>query len=121
MFKEANYIFYPVQDLHRAERFYRNTLELEVRRDPDEPVAVVHVGATRIGLHAYDSHVTEGTSNGVVTLETDLPIEKVRDSLGEKGVVFWSNIIAVRGGKFVGFIDSEGNRLGIFEPTTRLK
>jgi catechol 2,3-dioxygenase-like lactoylglutathione lyase family enzyme len=115
-------VYYYVQDMRRALRFYRDTLGLRVTEE-NEHWSALDVGGVRVGLHGTDGKPvppvprdTHGaTSGGTLTLRvSNIRAEVAR--LGDAGVKFLGPIADEDWGSVVAFEDSEGNVLKLMQP-----
>jgi catechol 2,3-dioxygenase-like lactoylglutathione lyase family enzyme len=116
-------IYYYVQDMGRALRFYRDTLSLRVTEE-DEHWSALDVGGVRVGLHGTDEgrpvppvpKDAGGTqAGGTLTLRVaDIRAEVAR--LRAAGVKFLGEIYNADWGSTVAFEDPDGNVLKLMQP-----
>jgi catechol 2,3-dioxygenase-like lactoylglutathione lyase family enzyme len=112
----------PATDLARAERFYTETLGLEIEKDPDAGGFMVHAG-DGCSMFVYETSATAGTATQAMFQVTEL--DAVVSDLREHGVTFeeydvpglkTEGGIAETGGmKTAWFKDSEGNTIAVSE------
>lgn len=108
-------VYYEVQDMNRALRFYREALGLTVT-DEGEDWSSLNVGGLRVGLESSDGKPVPGRA--VLTLRTtDIRADVAR--LQGLGVKFLGEIGDFEWGSVVAFEDSEGNYLKLMQPPKR--
>jgi len=116
MFDTIAYTCYPVQDMERAVDFYRNVLGLKILFRGKE-WSEFEIGGQRLALHKAASPCTTG-GGAVVSLQAK-PIEDTMEQLKKRGVRFVAELQVFPYGKLAAFLDSEENRIGLYEPPTR--
>lgn len=114
-------VYYNVQDMDRALRFYRDVLGLRVV-DTHPYWTSLDVGGARMGLHwtegvpvpavPRDDHGAH--AGGVVTFKV-ADIAKAHDSLKEGGVKFLSGVTRNPWGALAVFEDPDGNVLKLMQ------
>ncbi len=115
-------VYYFVQDMPRALRFYRDALGLRVTAESDH-WATLDVGGVRVGLHATDGRPVppvprdEGgaMAGGTLTLRVD-DIRATVARLQAAGVKFLAPIYDASWGSVVAFEDPDGNVLKLMRP-----
>jgi len=116
-------IYYYVQDMVRALRFYRDTLSLRVTSESDHWTAL-DVGGVKVGLHETDGgrpvppvprDAGGAKAGGTLTLRVaDIRAEVAR--LRAAGVKFLGEIYDADWGSSVAFEDPDGNVLKLMQP-----
>ncbi len=112
----------PVLDLDRAMKFYGHVLQTEWRQPfPEHPVAVPSedLGPAAFDLVMGDEHKpssSEGTSIYLSSMgDIDAMVKRVEEAGGQ--IVMPPTDMGEMVGIITFFIDSEGNRIGIQQPT----
>ena len=109
-------VSHPVRDLERAVRFYGDVLRLDLHFVVKEMGwAEFDVGGATLALREVKSGFVPSKSS-ICFLVTD--IEQEVEYLKEKGVRFLGEIEDIPGdqGRYVNFLDPDGNRLDFYEP-----
>ena len=110
-------ISHPVKNLERAVEFYRDVMRLDLHFVAKEAGwAEFDVGGATLALREVKSGFCPSQSS-ICFLVTDL--EEEVNHLKESGVKFPEGIQDIPGGhgRFVWFLDPDGNRLDFFEPS----
>lgn len=115
-------IYFYVQNMQRALRFYRDILGLRVTEE-DEHWSALDVGAVRVGLHGTggtpvppvprDTHGAR--AGGTLTLRVS-DIRAAVARLQATGVRFLGEIVDAPWGSSVAFEDPDGNVLMFMQP-----
>lgn len=115
-------VYFYVQDMARALRFYRDVLGLKVGAEGDDWSAL-DVGGVRVGLHATGGQLVppvpkneDGAKAGAtLTLRVDdIRAEVAR--LRAAGVNFLGPVYEASWGSVVAFTDPDGNVLKLMQP-----
>lgn len=116
MFSSGNVTVY-VSNMDRAVRFYTEVLGLKLAYRFADHWASVEVGrGLTIGLHPASAETPAGRKGSMaIGLELNGPIEKAMKTLGEKGLQFQGEVNDSKAGKFIGFLDPDGNQLYLAE------
>ncbi len=115
MMDEIAFIACPARDMHRAVDFYRRVLGLTLlfqREDWSEFKA----GGVRLALYVDDNPGPPPARPALSFLAR--PIAETVARLQAQGVRMDGGIECHDYGKLAVFFDSEGNRLGLYEPPT---
>ena len=115
-------VYYFVQDMQRALRFYRDALGLEVTHESDH-WTTLNVGGARVGLHATDGNPVPpvpkdkggAKAGGTLTLRVD-DIRATMVRLQAVGVKFLGPIADASWGSIVALEDPDGNVLKLMQP-----
>lgn len=111
MLRRIERVWFWVQDMDRALKFYTEVLELEVVHRHGDEWAELDTDPLRLALHAGDGHEPGGT----VVFEVE-DLDEARFALELRGVVFGPHAGEVEGvARFVSFADPDGNRLQLIE------
>ena len=104
-----------VQDMDRAIKFYHDTLGLALGYQSDSWTVVGNPNEVYIGLHITDvNNEVKSDSTDIVFKVED--IRQSRESLINKGVIFYDNITEISPtSSFTSFRDPDGNNLSIYE------
>lgn len=115
-----------VEDLERAEAFYRDTLGLTVERSSDDPTGAVVEVNRHDRIYLYTSSFPRGATTAAAFAVGDTP--RVVQELRARGVVFEEydlpglktedGIASQDGRRSAWFKDSEGNILAVSEMTS---
>lgn len=114
MIKDVATVFYPVHDVERALKFYRDKLGLRITGRPLKKWVKVGVGSSHLALDGY----WKKSSGAVIILEVR-DIDAAYESLRSKRVKFLGPLLKHSWGKNASFQDSEGNILQLFERPKR--
>ena len=107
-------VIYFVNDLERARRFYHETLELPILEEyPD--FLIMGIGGVRLGLHPSETGGADVGRGPLLYMETD-DMDAALETLRLKNVKT-RGPSAVPTGRIAHFWDSEGNALGLFQPS----
>ncbi len=115
-------VYFYVQDMARALRFYRDVLGLKVSAEGDDWSAL-DVGGVRVGLHATGGQPVPpvpkdedgAKAGGTLTLRVDdIRAEVAR--LRAAGVNFLGSVYEASWGSVVAFADPDGNVLKLMRP-----
>ena len=115
MMDQIAFLACPARDMNRAVDFYRRVLGLSLlfqREDWSE----FKVGGVRLALYRED-HPGDAPARPAISFQAR-PIEKKIARLKAQGVVMDGELEQHAYGKLACFFDSEGNRLGLYEPPT---
>ena len=112
MIKKIAFTYYSVKDLDKSLEFYQNTLGLKLLFKNDD-WAEFEIDGQRIALHKKENIPSCG--GAVVSFHAD-PIEEVIEQLKKKGVKFTEELQTFPYGKLAGFIDPDGNLVGLYQP-----
>jgi predicted enzyme related to lactoylglutathione lyase len=110
LFKKVATVFYPVRNVERAIKFYRDKLGLKITGRPLDKWVELRIGGSPLALDGY----WDKSSGAVVILQVE-DIDATYASMKKKGVKFLGTIQKHEWGKNASFLDSEGNILQIFE------
>ncbi len=113
MLDQIAFIARPASDMRRAVDFYRNVLGLTLlfeRGDWSE----FNAGGMRLALY-QEKHPGPREDLPAVFF-TARPIEKILAGLERQGVTLDGELEIHPYGKLARFFDTEGNRLGLYEP-----
>jgi predicted enzyme related to lactoylglutathione lyase len=108
-------VWLPVQDMDRAVRFYRDTLDLEVNKT-DGDWADFEANGLRVGLNGRESPGGSGDGGAVISFQPEGGIDEAKEQLEGKGVEFTGGVSDHPWGRIAPFKDSEGNDLQLYEP-----
>ncbi|HZU99846.1 MAG TPA: VOC family protein [Planctomycetota bacterium] len=115
-------VYYNVEDMDRAVRFYRDVLEFKVH-DTNEWWSSLEIGGLRVGLHGMGGqkvpHVSRddhGAHAGATLTLRVADIDQAHAALASKGVNFLGPIQRDEWGSVVAFEDTEGNVLKLMQP-----
>jgi predicted enzyme related to lactoylglutathione lyase len=107
-------VWVPVEDMDRAVEFYRDKLQLELRKN-QEDWSEFQANGLNIGLNARESAASVD-GGAVITFQPEGSIEDERDALSERGVEITGEISDHPWGRILPFKDSEGNDLQLYAP-----
>ena len=107
-------VWVPVEDMERAVGFYRDKLQLELKKN-DADWSEFQADGLLIGLNARES--AQSVDGGaVITFQPEGSIEDERDALSDRGVEITGEISEHPWGRILPFKDSEGNDLQLYAP-----
>ncbi len=114
-------VYYNVEDMKRAVKFYRDVLGLTVK-DTNDYWTSLDVGGVRVGLHGGDGHkvprVPRDAHGAYAGATLTLGVNDIRGAVAhykEARVKFLGEISFDEWGNTVAFEDSEGNVLKLME------
>lgn len=116
MIHSIDNVSHPVRNLERAVEFYRDVLRLDLHFvAKDVGWAEFDVGGSTLALREVKSGFVPSQSS-ICFLVTE--IEEEVAYLKEKGVKFREEIQEIPGGqgRYIWFLDPDGNRLDFYEP-----
>jgi predicted enzyme related to lactoylglutathione lyase len=116
MILDIDNVSHPVKNLEKAVLFYRDVLQLDLRFIAKEVGwAEFDVGGSTLALREIRSGFVPSQSS-ICFLVTE--IEEEVERLKKEGIHFLGEIEDIAGGqgRFVGFLDVDGNRLDFYEP-----
>ena len=113
MFQKIAFTHYPVKNMDRAVEFYQNVLGMRLLFKGAE-WSEFEIGGQRIALR-HNPETLPATGGAVVSLEAR-PIEPAIEQLKNQGVRFVRELQIFPYGKLAGFLDSEDNLIGLYEP-----
>lgn len=106
----------PVSDVNRAYRFYAEVLEFPVVGRFNEQSAVFFLGDVHGGMVTLVQTDERPHGRGVLlVLSADGGLDEVRGRLEGRGVTFLGPTATRGTGRGADFLDTEGNRLSLFE------
>ncbi|MGD0298793.1 MAG: VOC family protein [Bryobacteraceae bacterium] len=116
MFASGNVTVY-VSNMDRAVRFYTEVLGLKLAYRFADNWASVEAGkGLTIGLHPASAEMPAGRKGSMsIGLELNGPIEDAMKTLSAKGLRFQGEVNDSKAGKFIGFLDPDGNQLYLAE------
>lgn len=117
---KATTVFYDVQDMDRAVRFYTEKLGFPLKVRFGNNWAEVDAGSVSIGLHPTEDSVPVSTEGGATISFAVDNIEAMVATLKERGVEV-GEIRNPPRGKFAMLRDSEGNYLHMIEFSNKWK
>ncbi len=111
MLRRIERVWFWVQDMDRALKFYTEVLGLELVHRHGDEWAELASEPVHLALHGGDGHEPGGT----VVFEVE-DLDEARFALELRGVVFEPHAGEVEGvARFVSFADPDGNRLQLIE------
>jgi predicted enzyme related to lactoylglutathione lyase len=113
---EASIVLY-VSDIARSERFYRDTLGLEVeRREGAEPFWMSAKLAFGLEFIFFQMPAKMGTTPAIVFSVNQGGIDDIVANLAAKGVTIVTPVSEAPGGWSADFVDPDGFGLGLWQP-----
>ena len=118
MFEKIAFVHYPVRDLERAFKFYREVLGFKLLIQHEEWVEF-ELGGQRLALRLIDpiaSKPGDMHPHGAMVWLEARPIEKMVKNLKNNKVIFINEIQHLSYGKTAVFKDPDDNPIGLYEP-----
>ena len=113
---EASIVLY-VSDIVRSERFYRDTLGLDVeRREGAEPFWMQAKLAHGLDLIFFQQAAKMGTTPAIIFSVNQGGIDDIVANLAAKGVTIVTPVSEAPGGWSADFADPDGFTVGLWQP-----
>ena len=109
-----DHVYYMVQDMDRAVRFYQEVLGLELKRRDDAMWAELDGGPIRLALHSTREGAAVEPGGAVAAFRID-DLDATTVALKEKGVELVHQGEVEGYGRFALFPDPDGNLIEIIE------
>lgn len=108
-------VWLPVDDMDRAVKFYRDTLQFDVIGQQPE-WSEIDANGLRIGLNSRENVSAHADGGAVISFQPEGDIQDEVDRLKGAGVSFTGEISTYDWGSIAPFKDSEGNDLQVYGP-----
>lgn len=112
MIKEVAFFVYPVSDVHRARRFYEDTLGLKVASNWEDKWVEYEINSVAFAITSWLPDNKPGVPGGNIAFEVD-DLEATIAALKANGVKFVQELFATPVCRMAIVADPDGNRVVI--------